>query len=249
MPVDSLSEDSSADSVKVIDSSRIDKKKKKKKHKHKSERKHKKTKKENGESKLKDKKKSNGDHIQNGKQKRPPSPPPIDISKKKKIEGTITEINLDEEEMNLEELIKQKALLQARLGAYSSESEDGDKGIKNRRPCMKKSVETINLIDDDDSEEDRKNKNLERLRSPIKRTHGVAQDIKKSTNDRNLNKDLIHSKSDRVRKEKAREREREKDYEKSRDKDKERQRKIKHLEDEKRREIRRKEEEIKKKRR
>jgi len=60
-----------------------------------------------------------------------------------------------------------QALLQARLGAYSSESEDGDKGIKNRRPCMKKSVETINLIDDDDSEEDIKNKNLERYNNFI----------------------------------------------------------------------------------
>lgn len=58
---------------------------------------------------MKDKKKSNGDHMQNGKQKRPPSPPPPDNSKKKKIEGPlITEIKLDEEEMNLEELIKQK---------------------------------------------------------------------------------------------------------------------------------------------
>lgn len=72
--------------------------------------KHKKTKKESGDpSKLKDKKRSNGDQVQNGKQKRPPSPPPPE-SKKKKIEGppVITEINLDEEEMNLEELIKQK---------------------------------------------------------------------------------------------------------------------------------------------
>jgi len=58
---------------------------------------------------LKDKKKSNGDHVQNGKQKRPPSPPPPEVIKKKKIEGpVVTEINLDEEEMNLEELIKQK---------------------------------------------------------------------------------------------------------------------------------------------
>lgn len=70
-------------------------------------RKHKKSKKENGESKLKDKKKSNGDQVQNGKQKRPPSPPPTDFIKKKKSEG-IAEIVLDEEEMNLEELIKQK---------------------------------------------------------------------------------------------------------------------------------------------
>lgn len=76
-------------------------------------RKHKKTKKQNGESKLKDKKKSNSDHVQNGKQqKRPPSPPPqCDNNKKKKVEGPIlSEINLDEEEMNLEELIKQKVL-------------------------------------------------------------------------------------------------------------------------------------------
>lgn len=37
--VDSVSEDSSADdSVKLVDSSRLDKKKKKKKHKHKSDR-------------------------------------------------------------------------------------------------------------------------------------------------------------------------------------------------------------------
>lgn len=36
--VDSMSEDSSADSVKIVDSSRLDKKKKKKKHKHKSDR-------------------------------------------------------------------------------------------------------------------------------------------------------------------------------------------------------------------
>lgn len=72
-------------------------------------RKHKKTKKENGESKLKDKKKSNGDHVENGKQKRPPSPSPSETNKKKKVEASIiTEINLNEEEMNLEELIKQK---------------------------------------------------------------------------------------------------------------------------------------------
>lgn len=70
-------------------------------------RKHKKGKKENGESKLKDKKKSNGDNIQNGKQKRPPSPPVCD-NKKKKTERQIIEINLNEEEMNLEELMKQK---------------------------------------------------------------------------------------------------------------------------------------------
>lgn len=72
-------------------------------------RKHKKTKKENGETKIKDKKKSNGDYVQNGKQKRPPSPPPSEITKKKKLEGpVVAEINLEEEELNLEELIKKK---------------------------------------------------------------------------------------------------------------------------------------------
>ncbi|XP_060852126.1 serine/threonine-protein kinase PRP4 homolog isoform X2 [Rhopalosiphum padi] len=247
MAVDSMSDDSSADSGKVVDNNRLDKKKKKKKHKHRSERKHKKTKKENGETKLKDKKKSNGDHVQNGKQKRPPSPPPSDIIKKKKIEGPIiTEINLDEEEMNLEELIKQKALLQARLGAYLSESEEGDKTNKKKKPSAKKSVETINLVDDE-SDEEYKNKICERVKSPLKRHHGSSQDIKK-TRDRSVSKDLIHLKSDRIRKEKEREKERDRDkeYDRCRDKDKDRQRKIKHLEDEKRREIRRKEEEIKK---
>lgn len=248
MAVDSMSDDSSAESGKIVDTSRLDKKKKKKKHKHRSERKHKKTKKENGETKLKDKKKLNGDYVQNGKQKRPPSPPSPDISKKKKIEGpTITEITLDEEEMNLEELIKQKALLQARLGAYLSESEEGDKTNKKKKPSAKKSVETINLIDDE-SDEEYKNKICERVRSPLKRHHGSSQDIKK-TRDRSVNKDLIHSKSDRLKKEKEREKERDrgdKEHDRYREKDKDRQRKIKHLEDEKRREIRRKEEEIKK---
>lgn len=201
MAVDSMSDDSSAESGKIVDTSRLDKKKKKKKHKHRSERKHKKTKKENGETKLKDKKKLNGDYVQNGKQKRPPSPPSPDISKKKKIEGpTITEITLDEEEMNLEELIKQKALLQARLGAYLSESEEGDKTNKKKKPSAKKSVETINLIDDE-SDEEYKNKICERVRSPLKRHHGSSQDIKK-TRDRSVNKDLIHSKSDRLKKRK-----------------------------------------------
>lgn len=36
--VDSVSEDTSVDSVKLVDDSRLDKKKKKKKHKHKSDR-------------------------------------------------------------------------------------------------------------------------------------------------------------------------------------------------------------------
>lgn len=71
-------------------------------------RKHKKSKKENGEAKFKDKKKSNSDPVQNGKQKRPSSPTPPDVNKKKKTERTITGIDLNEEEMNLEELIKQK---------------------------------------------------------------------------------------------------------------------------------------------
>lgn len=54
-----------------------------------------------------------------------------------------------------------QALLQARLGAYSSESDDGDKTISKKKPSAKKSVETINLIDDE-SDEENKNKNSER---------------------------------------------------------------------------------------
>lgn len=53
-----------------------------------------------------------------------------------------------------------QAFLQARLGAFSSESDDGDNGIPKKKISIKKSVETINLIDDDDeSDEENKNKN------------------------------------------------------------------------------------------
>lgn len=47
-----------------------------------------------------------------------------------------------------------QALLQARLGAYSSESDDGGKNCQKKKPNRKKSVETINLIDDDESDEE-----------------------------------------------------------------------------------------------
>lgn len=52
-------------------------------------------------------------------------------------------------------------MLQARLGAYLSESEEGDKTNKKKKPTAKKPVETINLIDDE-SDEEYKNKNSER---------------------------------------------------------------------------------------
>jgi len=52
-----------------------------------------------------------------------------------------------------------QALLQARLGAYSSESENGDKSVLKKQSSSKKTVETINLIDDESDEE---NKNSER---------------------------------------------------------------------------------------
>jgi uncharacterized protein with von Willebrand factor type A (vWA) domain len=42
-----------------------------------------------------------------------------------------------------------------------SESDDGDKSISKRKPTMRKSVETINLIDDE-SDEENKIKNFER---------------------------------------------------------------------------------------
>lgn len=54
-----------------------------------------------------------------------------------------------------------QALLQARLGAYSSESDDGDKAISKKKLSAKKSVETINLIDDE-SDDENKNTNSER---------------------------------------------------------------------------------------
>lgn len=56
-------------------------------------------------------------------------------------------------------------MLQARLGAYLSESDDGSKAAQKKKLSAKKSVETINLIDDDsedESDEENKNKNSEK---------------------------------------------------------------------------------------
>jgi len=42
-----------------------------------------------------------------------------------------------------------------------SESDDGDKGVSKKKLAVKKSVETINLIDDESDEENKK-KNSDR---------------------------------------------------------------------------------------
>lgn len=118
---------------------------------------------------------------------------------------------------------------------------------------MRKSVETINLIDDE-SDEENKIKNFERysiatdesfiikmyiidlmfhfyflffdsIRSPSKRNHvSSSQEIKKSIRDRSLSKDLIHSKSDRSKKEKEREKERERDKDYEKSREKDKER-------------------------
>ncbi|XP_050434118.1 serine/threonine-protein kinase PRP4 homolog [Adelges cooleyi] len=227
MPVDSNLSDGSPIEL-VESSSRTDKKKKK--HKHKSDRKHKKSKKENGEPKTtKETKKSNGSSVQNGKQKRLPSPiPPDQIKKKKPDETAVSEVIIVEEEMNLEELIKQKALLQARLGACVSEADIGEKSALKNKNNLKMCIETIDLIDDDDTDEEHN------VRNSVKNTE-------KPTRKRSTSRDQTRRKLEKSKKE------RQKDTERERTREKERQRKGNLTEDYKRREIRRNVDETKRK--
>lgn len=48
-----------------------------------------------------------------------------------------------------------QALLQARLGAYLSESDDGERAASKKKSNFRKPVETINLIDDESDEENK----------------------------------------------------------------------------------------------
>lgn len=61
------------------------------------------------------------------------------------------DVGIIEDDMNLEELMKQKELLQARLGAYESENDESE-GLVSEKLVKEKEKEppVINLIDDDD---------------------------------------------------------------------------------------------------
>lgn len=61
------------------------------------------------------------------------------------------DVGIIEDDMNLEELMKQKELLQARLGAYESENDESE-GLVSEKLIKEKEKEppVINLIDDED---------------------------------------------------------------------------------------------------
>ncbi|XP_066908405.1 serine/threonine-protein kinase PRP4 homolog isoform X2 [Halyomorpha halys] len=113
--------------------------KKEKKHKHKHK---KKESMENGDVKIKHKsskhkviakdiQKTNGDSVLNGSKlsdgKKDSSDSESDSKPIKDIDSDSVEVGIIEEEMNLEDLMRQKALLQARLGAYMSDTDSSTK--------------------------------------------------------------------------------------------------------------------------
>lgn len=61
------------------------------------------------------------------------------------------DVGIIEDDMNLEELMKQKELLQARLGAYESENDESERLVSEKLKKEKeKEPPIINLIDDED---------------------------------------------------------------------------------------------------
>ncbi|XP_036345116.1 serine/threonine-protein kinase PRP4 homolog [Rhagoletis pomonella] len=60
------------------------------------------------------------------------------------IDVASPDVAIIEDELNLEELMKQKALLQARLGAYLSES-DGEDSVSNKIPIVNLHCETVKV--------------------------------------------------------------------------------------------------------
>ncbi|KAI5734448.1 hypothetical protein M8J77_006664 [Diaphorina citri] len=125
----------------------LEEKKKKKKHKHKHKKSSSTDKKEKKHKKKKHKKEENGDAEENGSKKKKKK----DKDKEKVDMNGKHGVDEGEDELNLEELMKQKELLQARLGAYLSESEVDDSSKKKKE---KAGVEVINLVDLEDSDND-----------------------------------------------------------------------------------------------
>uniref|UniRef100_A0A1B6G4U4 Serine/threonine-protein kinase PRP4 homolog n=1 Tax=Cuerna arida TaxID=1464854 RepID=A0A1B6G4U4_9HEMI len=179
-----------------------DKKKKKKKHKHHS--KHKKHSSERKKHKKHKNKKEpeNGDLKENKKSKKTKEKLSVIISEgsnKREVKGEgkggklaltngskannkVVDSDGDiptgplEEEMNLDELMRQKALLQACLGAYMSETESS----KEEEP------EVINLVDDDESDDGRPRRTKKRghSRSTSRERKVRRSDSKKDAKDR-----------------------------------------------------------------
>lgn len=88
----------------------------------------------------------------------PNAPPSLEIvSSESESDGVIQDVDVDspdvaviEDELNLEELMKQKALLQARLGNIASESEE-EQPVEVKQPAPKK-VSDVILLDDSSGE-------------------------------------------------------------------------------------------------
>jgi len=112
--------------------------------------------------------------------------------KKPPNEDSDIEVPVIEEEMNLEELMKQKALLQARLGAYMSESDSNPEDV-------------VNLVDNSSDDNLSEVKPLQkRKRSPVteQKSKKVCKDDKKLESKNNVRESLSsrHARKEELRK-------------------------------------------------
>ncbi|KAJ6633606.1 Serine/threonine-protein kinase PRP4 like, partial [Pseudolycoriella hygida] len=142
------------------------------------------------------------------------------VSSESESDGVIEDIDVDspdvaviEDELNLEELMKQKALLQARLGNIASESEED--GAAEARPSAPNKVSDVILLDDSSGEvlarpptgrkrqrstsvsRDRNYKRREERRESPRDRYNREQDKMKRRNDENRNKEDLRREIDR----------------------------------------------------
>ncbi|KAL1131105.1 hypothetical protein AAG570_012342 [Ranatra chinensis] len=152
-------------------------------------------------------------------------------NREKKDDSDSIEVPVIEEDMNLEELMKQKALLQARLGAYMSETDES---------CKDES-EVINLIDDDSDKTRSKSREKKVSKESHRDRHRVDGGHKESKHSGSGSTGSRHRRKDEEKRREQKKREMEEEKRK-------REEEIKRREEVKRREedARRREEERKK---
>lgn len=156
----------------------------------------------------------------------PNAPPSLEIvSSESESDGAIQDVDVDspdvaviEDELNLEELMKQKALLQARLGVIASESEEEPPvdGRIETKPATVNKISDVILLDDSSGEvitrtlsnkkrqrsssvnRDRTYKRREERRESSRERYNREQDkIKQRRSDDNRNKEDLRREIDR----------------------------------------------------
>ncbi|PSN49754.1 hypothetical protein C0J52_08467 [Blattella germanica] len=144
-----------------------------------------------------------------------------EVEVKAKESDSDIEVAVIEDDIDLEDLMRQKALLQARLGAYMSEEDDEDSSSNANKDSVKHDPEVINLVDDDSDAPKRKHEKRKRKHSRSRSREREVRLESDGTEDRRKNREDREKDRDRDRKrgsdllrdtKKARENDREREH-------------------------------------